>query len=510
MAEKKIGKVYLVGSGPGDDELITLKGIKRIQQADVIVYDWLANNRLLRHSKKNAEIIYVGKRIGHHTFKQKEINELLVEKASAGSVVTRLKGGDPFVFGRGGEEALYIKKHNIPYEVVPGVTSAISVPSYAGIPVTLRGLSSSVAIVTGHEDPKKKFSQVKWAKIADSVDTLIILMGVANLSRIAKELIKGGLSPDKDAALIQWGSTPSQKIITGKLHGISEQADKEGFTSPSVIVIGDVVGLREKLNWFECKPLFGKKVMITRPEEQADEITQNLVNEGAEVVSFPLIKIMPPNTWKEIDERIKQIKTYDWMVFTSVNGARYFFQRFFKVAGDIRNISGVKISAIGSATEKMINDLHLNVSMKPEKYTSQSLIESFSKMRNIRGKKFLLPRAQIAGAFRSDELRKMGAVVDDLICYRTVPLRQYNSDGIELLKDGGIDAVTFTSSSTVHSFVKMAEKNELTAGIAELPAVSIGPETTKTAREYGFNVKKEAGISNMNGLFTAVKEFLIE
>ncbi len=504
MRKKIIGKVYLVGAGPGDSGLITVKGLKCIRESDTLVYDYLANEMFLSNVKKGAEILYVGKKIGKHTLKQEKINELLVKKASEGKIVTRLKGGDPFVFGRGGEEAVYLKKYGIPFEVIPGVTSAISVPAYAGIPVTHRGMSTSLAVITGHEDPKKELSQVQWDRIASGLDTLVIVMGMKNLSYIINILLKNGLSSEKEIAIIQWGCTPRQKTVVSKLKDVIELVKKEGISSPSVIVIGDVVKLRNKLNWFESKPLFGKRILITRPEDQSSGIV-NLLNEaGAETIKFPTIKIMPPYRWKLLDETIKNLKIYDWIVFTSVNGVIYFFNRFFKYYNDVRKFGKTKICAIGSTTEKIIRNYYLDVEFVPEKYTSEALIKKFSNMKNIKNKRFLLPRADIAGEYLSDELKNFGAVVDNITAYRTVQVKEYEPAYIEMLKEGKIDIVTFTSSSTVKSFINMAEKNDLLNIIPELKVISIGPETTKIAVKNGFNIEAEAKPHNIKGLFDTI------
>jgi len=493
-----------VGAGPGDSELITVKGLRCIKEADVLVYDYLASEDLLKNIKNGAEVIYVGKKVGKHTLKQEEINKLLVEKASKGNIVTRLKGGDPFVFGRGGEEALYLKKNGVPFEIVPGITSAISVPAYAGIPVTHRGISVSLTVVTGHEDRNKKFSQVKWDRIASGMDTLVIVMGMKNLSYITKILQKNGLSAEKDIAVIQWGCTPQQKTVVGKLKNINELVKTEGLSSPSVIVVGDVVSLRKKLSWIESKPLFGKKIMITRPEEQMSDIKKLLNDAGAEVIKFPLIKIMPPYRYKFVDDAVRNLKNYDWIIFTSVNGAKYFFRRFFKYFNDVREFGKIKICAIGSTTEKMIRDYNLDVEFIPEKYTSESLVKEFSRMKRLKNKRFLLPRANIAGEYLAEELKKLGAVVDEITVYRTVELREYNPEYIEMLKNDKIALVTFTSTSTVKSFVNMAKKNNMLDIIPGLKTVSIGPETTKAAKKYGINIKAEADVHNIRGLFNVI------
>jgi len=339
---KKTGKVYIIGAGPGDPGLITVKGVECLRGADVVVHDYLVGKEILRHAGKDARLVYVGKIGGRHNISQENLNRILVEEALKGNTVARLKGGDPFIFGRGGEEAEFLQKAGVPFEVVPGITSAISVPAYAGIPLTHREFTSTLAFVTGHEDPDKSESRIDWKKIS-TIETIVFLMGVRNLSGITSNLMENGRDPDTPVALIRWGTTPEQETLTGKLGDIAALVEEKKFSPPAVFVVGDVVGLRERLGWFEKKPLFGKGIVITRPEEQSEEFAALLRDEGAKVISFPTIRIMPPEDYNDLDRAIKDIDKYHWVVFTSANGVKFFFERFCKLRNDIRDLKGVKI-----------------------------------------------------------------------------------------------------------------------------------------------------------------------
>ncbi|MCD6485833.1 MAG: uroporphyrinogen-III C-methyltransferase, partial [Syntrophobacterales bacterium] len=312
---KKPGKVYIIGAGPGDPGLITVKGIECLSRADVVVHDYLVGKEILRRAGKDARLIYVGKIGGHHNISQENLNRILVEEALKGNTVVRLKGGDPFIFGRGGEEAEVLQEAGVPFEIVPGITSAISVPAYAGIPLTHRKFTSTLAFVTGHEDPNKAESRIDWKKIS-TIETIVFLMGVRNLSQIASNLMKNGRNPDTPVALIRWGTTPDQETLTGKLGGIVALVEEKDFSPPAVFVVGDVVSMRERLSWLEKKPLFGKGIVITRPEEQSDEFVALLRDEGARVIPFPTIRIVPPEDYGDLDRAIKNIEKYHWIIFT--------------------------------------------------------------------------------------------------------------------------------------------------------------------------------------------------
>jgi len=493
------GKVYIIGAGPGDPGLITLKGLECIRSADCIIYDYLANERLLNHAKEGAEVIYVGKRGGAHTLPQERINDLLVKKARGGKVVARLKGGDPFIFGRGGEEAEVLAENGISFEVVPGVSSAIAAPAYAGIPLTHRDFTSTVAFITGHEDPTKGESDIAWDKISTGVGTLVFLMGVKNLVQNVQRLIENGKDPETPVALIRWGTTPRQETLIGRLDNIVELAKERALKPPVVMVVGDVVKLRDKLNWFETKPLFGKRVVVTRAREQASHFSDLLEGYGAEVIEFPTIEIVPPRNWKELDNAIKKLTSppmyrggrkkmggcyYDWVIFTSANGVKYLVERLNKLGKDIRDLKGVKICAIGPATAEAVEGLGLKVDLTPKEYRAEAIIDGLGR-RRIKGRGFLIPRALKAREVLPEEIKRLGGRVDVVTAYRTVKPGEKTEVIRQLLKEGKIDVVTFTSSSTVTNFVGMFEKGEIPSLLNGVVVACIGPITMDTASRFG-------------------------
>ena len=418
MKKNKKGKVYIIGAGPGDAGLITLKGVDCLSLADVVIYDYLVSKDLLKYARGNARFIYAGKQGGAHTMSQWQINDLLVKEAKAGNTVARLKGGDPFIFGRGGEEAEKLATNKISFEIIPGVTSAIAVPAYAGIPLTHRGLTSTVAFVTGHEDPTKEKSDIDWQALA-RIGTLVFLMGVKNIEKIVQELKDNGRSPKTPAALIRCGATPKQEILTGTLANIVTLARERKFAPPAILVVGEVVDLRNTLRWFDRKPLFGKGVVITRPEKQADDLAQLLIKEGANPIHFPTIKIVPPPDWRDLDAAIKKMEDYDWLIFTSANGVAFFFERLFAKNRDIRDLKGVKICCIGPATEQQVESKGIRVDLVPEKFISEGIIKSFSGI-NLKGKKILIARAAKARDVLPAGLKKLGAKVNVVTAYVTV------------------------------------------------------------------------------------------
>jgi len=512
--ERKRGKVYLVGAGPGDPKLISLKGLECIREADVIIHDYLASPGLLVHARPDAEIIYVGKSGSKHTMEQDEINALLARKAREGKVVVRLKGGDPFIFGRGGEEALELAKNDIPFEVVPGISSAYAVPAYAGIPVTHRGLTSTVAFVTGHEDPTKLDSDIDWEKLATGVGTIIFLMGVKNLPLIAKQLIRHGRSVYTPIALIRWGTTPRQQTLTGTLGDIVEKARKDNFKPPAIIVVGEVVSLREKLSWFEKKPLFGRRTMVTRSRTQASELVAALEELGAEEVEFPTIKIIPPRSYGELDAAIKKILgsrlptpdsplPYDWLIFTSINGVSHFFERLWALNGDARDLKGVKLAAIGSATAGELEKMGLRVDYVPGEYRAEAVVEGFRKM-GVEGLRILIPRARKAREVLPEKLKEMGAEVETVVAYETVIDRTSAGKARELLERGEIDIITFTSSSTVRNFVDLLKGLDLSRVLDGVKIACIGPITAKTAEDLGLKVDVIAKEYTIKGLVQAI------
>lgn len=488
MSSKK-GKAYLVGAGPGDPGLLTLRAKELIEKADVIIYDYLANERFLNYARKDAELIYVGKSGGSHTMKQEDINSLLCEKALKGLDVVRLKGGDPFIFGRGGEEAQELVKAGIPFEVVPGITSAIAVPAYAGIPLTHRDHTATVAFITGNEDPTKEQSNIDWEKISTGAGTLVFLMGIGNLQAIADELIRHGRPADTPVAVIHRGTVPVQRTVKGTLNDIAAIVKKEGIRPPGIIVVGDVVKLRDELNWFEQRPLFGKRIIVTRAREQASQFMAGLSELGAECIEFPTIEINPPASWEGMDRAIRAIDDYHWLIFTSVNGVDYFFRRIFDLGEDIRCLGKIKVAAIGPKTATAVQTMGINPDLVPEEYKAEGVIEAFVG-KDLKGVNILVPRAAEAREVLPDELREMGARVDVVEAYRTVmPDTGANELG-EMLERGEIDMATFTSSSTVTNFISMFKGKEenLRKWMQNVAIACIGPITAKTAEKNGFKV----------------------
>ncbi|MFQ6000856.1 MAG: uroporphyrinogen-III C-methyltransferase, partial [Anaerolineae bacterium] len=500
MSDK--GVVYLVGAGPGDPGLITVKGLKCIGRAEVVVYDRLVNPLLLTAAREGAELIYVGKSAHHHALPQEEINALLVRKAREGKTVTRLKGGDPFLFGRGGEEAEALAQADIPFEVVPGVTSAIAAPAYAGIPVTHRDYTSTFAVVTGHEDPTKA-SDIEWAKIATGAGTLVFLMGVGNLPLIVGELLKHGRPPDTPVAIVRWGTEGRQQTVTGSLQDIVDRAKEAEIMPPAVIVVGEVVSLRDRLRWFDTKPLFGKQVLVTRSREQASILSGRLRELGAEPVEFPTIRTAPPQDFGPLDEAIESLPSYDWVIFTSVNGVKSFMQGLLVKGQDVRALAGVKLAAIGPATAGELEGLSLRVDYLPQRYVAEAIAEGIG---DVAGARILLPRADLARPSLVQGLEAKGAVVDEVIAYRTLP-GEPSAEIKRIVLDGKIDIVTFTSSSTVHNLVSALEA-EVGAGwrtaLGKAAIACIGPITARTAQELGIEVDVVAQEHTIEGLVEAI------
>ena len=499
------GKVYLIGAGPGDPGLITVKGLRCLETADVVVYDYLANEQLLSRIREGAEKIYVGKKGGDHTLPQEQINELIIARAKEGKSVARLKGGDPFIFGRGGEEAEELAEAGIPFEVVPGVTSAIAVPAYAGIPLTHRDYTSTVAFITGHEDPAKEESQIAWDKISTGIGTLVFLMGVGNLPRIAQELIKNGRSPETPVALIRWGTLPEQETVLGRLSDIGEIARSRQIKPPVIILVGEVVALREKLNWFETLPLFGKKILVTRAREQASDLSERLRVLGATPVEFPTIGILPPENWADVDHCLQRMVLYDWIIFTSANGVKFLLDRLSALGRDVRDLRGPRVCAIGPKTAEALEGLKIKVSFVPQEYRAEAIFEGLKKEK-LKGKNILIPRAKVARDVLPEELRKAGAAVDVVEVYQTVLPRENISEVRDFLRKGGISAITFTSSSTVNNFVEMLGPQEARSLTAGIPVASIGPITAEKAKSLGIETTVMPAEYTIRGLVQSLAE----
>ena len=501
--------IYLVGSGPGDPGLFTVKGVECLQRADAVVYDRLAPKALLAYARPDAELIYVGKKPEESTMPQQEINAILVELGRAGKTVVRLKGGDPYVFGRGGEEALELERAGLSFEVVPGVTSGIAAPAYAGIPVTHRGVSTSVAFVTGHEDPTKGESDVDWKGLANGAETLVLYMGVGRLAEIADELIAGGRDPETPVACIRWGTIPEQRTVTGTLENVAERVAEADLKPPAITVVGDVVALREEgLDWFERKPLFGRRVVVTRARAQAGELSRELEALGAEVFEFPTIEIKPPEDFGPLDEAIRVLDSFDWIVFTSVNGVEAFVKRLKYHGLDLRVVPRrTKLAAIGPATAKRAEEAGLRVDVTPEEYRAEALIGVLAKD-SLRGKKVLIPRAKVAREILPEKLREAGAEVVVPPAYESVPSGEGRERLQELLENGEVDCVTFTASSTVENFVRSFDEKEAERILSKTRVACIGPITAKTARDHGIRIDAEAEEYTIGGLVSAVAGLL--
>lgn len=496
--QSKKGKVVLVGAGPGDVGLLTIRGKEALRRADTVVYDWLVSEGVLQYAP-TAQKIFVGKKGGRHYSEQHEINQILFKLAREGKFVVRLKGGDPFVFGRGAEEAIFLVKHKIPFEVIPGVSAGIGVPAYAGIPLTDRHLASQVTFVTGHEDPTKESSQIDWKELGRSKGTLVSFMGVGNLSKIIHALTAEGKSPRTPIAVIEWGTLPSQRVVVGTLGDILKKVQKAKVKSPALTVIGHVVRLRSRLAWFEKRPLSGKTVVVTRARAQASKLVQRLRECGANVLEFPTIEIHPPSHPQEIDREICGISQYDWVVFTSVNAVESFFGRMRRLGKDARIFSNVRIAAIGEVTAQGLSEKGLRADLVPEEFTSQALFRSLKAAGEIRGRKFLLVRADIAPPDFKKNLEQEGASVLEIEAYRTRAVSKHGALPLyRWLRQGKIDYVTFTSSSTVQNFfdsIPPAFRKRIRSRF-----VSIGPVTSETLRKYGYRPAREARRHTLEGL----------
>jgi uroporphyrinogen III methyltransferase/synthase len=505
----KTGMVYLIGAGPGDPGLLTIKAKECIESADVVVYDYLASPFLLEHAGKDAEIIYVGKKGGDHTLTQDKINLLLVDKAKQGLSVARLKGGDPFVFGRGGEEAQLLLEHGVQYEVIPGVTSAISAPAYAGIPVTHRDHASFVSFITGHENPNKKDSSMQWDVFAKSNATLVFLMGVKNLGNIVKNLVANGKPADTPVALVRWGTTTRQQTVTGTLETIVDVVSQAKLKSPAIIVVGHVVSLRKELAWFDKKPLFGKRIVITRARAQASGLISQLTKLGAHCLEIATIRIIPAKDTAPLKTAIDHLKDYDWLVFTSVNGVKFFFDTLFDMGKDVRALGHLKFACIGPVTKERLADYSIISDILPRTYRAESVVDAFSSI-DMQGKKVLLPRAKVARTILPEELTKMGSVVEEVTAYETVLSDDGKETLISMLTDKEIDAVTFTSSSTVSNFMSLLESRDATDLLKEVTIASIGPVTSDTARSLGIEPDLEADPYTIPGLVDALLTYYEE
>lgn len=479
-----MAKVYLIGAGPGDPGLLTLKARDVLASADVVVYDALANASFLDYARPDAEKIYVGKIADQHAMSQWQINQLLVDKAREGKDVARLKGGDPYIFGRGGEEAQELLKAGVDFEEIPGISSSIAAPAYAGIPLTHRDFSSSVTIVTGHENPDKAKSAIDWPALARSASTLVFLMGMKNLPDIARRLVEAGMDPATPAALVYRGTTPFQRSLVSTIADLPAAAVREKFTNPSVIVVGAVCTLHDELGWFEKKPLLGRRIVVTRARAQASGLAASLTALGAAVIQCPTIRIEPLADLAPLDRAIAGLADYQWVVFTSVNGVKVFWDSLRRKGLDARALHACKVCAIGPATARELEERGIYPDFVPAKYVAEGVIEGLTKQGGLKGTRFLLPRAAKAREILPEELRKAGAEVDVVPVYETVPACDGKDELLQALAAGGLDCVTFGSSSTVENFLAIVPADELKRH-PEIKLAAIGPVTAKTLAKHG-------------------------
>ncbi|MEC0372342.1 uroporphyrinogen-III C-methyltransferase [Paenibacillus chibensis] len=503
------GKVYLVGAGPGHAKLITVKGLECLQKADVVVYDRLAAPQLLGAVKPGARKIYVGKLPDRHTMKQEEINRLLVDLALEGNTVVRLKGGDPTIFGRVGEEAGLLQKNGIPYEIVPGVTAAIGVPAYAGIPVTHRELASSLSIITGHESPDKLDHMIDWEKVTNATGTLIFMMGVSKIGYIADQLMKHGRPGHTPVALVRWGTRAEQDTLTGTLADIEERVLAANFQPPAVIVVGDVVLQREQLKWAEHLPLFGKRILVTRAKSQASELVDRIDELGGEPYEFPVIETVYPQDPDKLDwirDAFSRLETYDWVFFTSVNGVEYFYRHLAEQGLDIRSLHRAKIAAVGPATAQALKERGVIPVELPGKFQAEGMIETLGGHLEP-GDKVLLPRGDLARTWLPEKLEEMGLEVTAVDTYQTVITEDEDRELIRLLEEGAIHVITFTSSSTVTYLIEKLKRMGIGDPVQLLSrsaTACIGEVTAKTASEAGLRVSMVAGQATIEGLMEEI------
>jgi len=490
------GKVYIVGAGPGDIGLFTIKGLRVLKMADVVVYDFHLNAQILNYVNHDAEFIYAGKRGGFHSMSQDEINQTLINKAREGLVVCRLKGGDPFVFGRGGEEAEALARAGIEFEVVPGVSSAIAAPAYAGIPLTHRLYSSSFAVVSGYEDPTKGESSINWEKLSTGVGTIVFLMAIKNISLVSKRLIDNGRSPDTPVAVIRWGTRAEQKTVVADLKSITDVIRDNEIKPPAVMVVGDVVRLRDNLKWFENKPLFGHRILITREHSGGFERLEEL---GAEVIGFPTIKIAPPLETSGLDLAIDNIESYHWLIFTSANGVKFFFKRFFEKGRDIRELKGIRICTIGAKTASEVNRYGIKVDLMPEEFNAEGLIDAFISAipsdnkgvdrvkQGLKGMRFLLPRAEVGREALPEGIRSLGGEIDVPPAYRATKPDTHGKRLKRALREGKITIATFTSAATFNNLLSIMG-NDAIELLRDVVIAVIGPVTKMAVEKAGLRV----------------------
>lgn len=496
------GIVYLVGAGPGDPGLLTVRGLQCLHRAQVVVYDYLANPRLLDEAPVEAERIYVGKTAGHHHLPQEQINALLIEKARQGKVVVRLKGGDPCLFGRGGEEAYELAEAGMSFEIVPGVTAGFGAAIYAGIPLTHRDYTTSLGLITGHEDPTKKVSSLDWSKLATGVGTLLFYMGMGNLGTITEKLMEHGRAPETPVAVVRWGTTPRQQTLVGTLADITDRVQQARLGPPAIIVVGEIVALRERLRWFDKRPLFGRRILVTRAAGQAGSLSDGLQAAGSEVMCCPTLEIVPPPDWRELDAALGQLSRIDVLVLTSVNAVNYFFERLFALGLDGRALHGIHIATVGPKTAAALQQRGLRADMLPDKQCAEGVLAALLE-HGVVGKRILYPRSQLARDLLVTELTAAGAEVSAPVAYQTRAAEGAAGQLRKILEEG-VDAATFASSSAVEYCLKLLG-DDAPHLLAKVAVASLGPLTSATLRRHGLEVAVEAAAPTVESLIEALQ-----
>ena len=499
------GIVYLVGAGPGDPGLITVRGVECLQKAQVIVYDYLANEQLLNHAPAAAERIYAGKIGGRHNQDQEEINRLLVAKGLEGKVVVRLKGGDPFVFGRGGEECEALAAAGVPFEVIPGVTAAVGASAYAGIPLTHRDFTTSVAFVTGQEGQGKDESSIDWDRLSLGSGTVVFYMGITSLRRNMQRMVEHGRNARTPVALVRWATTNAQQVLSGTISDIADKAEAAGFKPPAVTIVGEVVSLREQLRWFDNRPLSGRRIIVTRAADQAGEFTTMLTNRGATVLECPTIHLVPPGNWDEFDTAVGKLADFTWLVLTSVNAVRFFFQRLHTLGFDARALGQCKVCAVGPKTAEAITAHGIRPDQIPLDYKAESIVSELAQ-RGISGQRILFPRADRAREIIPRDLEQMGAFVTAPVIYRNILPERLCPETLLALEKRCVDCITFTSSSTARNMADLLGADLLADMLKGVAVASIGPVTSQTCRDLGLKVDIEPQEFTLSALSIAIQE----
>lgn len=506
MNNSERGRVYIVGAGPGDPRLITCRGAECLRQANAVLYDELLDRRLLDLTASDCEHIYVGKRGGRKSRTQEEINQLIVDHARKGQAVVRLKGGDPLVFGRGGEEALLLKQENIPFEIVPGISAASGASTYAGIPLTHRGLSSAAVLVTGNEDPHKSDSSVNWDHLAALDATLVIFMAARKLDVVCRTLIDKGRPADTPAAVVEWGTWPMQRTVATDLAHLAARATEEGIGSPALVIVGPVVALRAQLNWRESQPLFGRQILITRSKEQSAPLQLALEDRGATVHSLPLLEIAPPDDWGPLDAAIAQLHSYQWTLFTSPNSVQFFFQRLRDRQKDARTFCTCRIAAVGTSTARYLQERGIEPDLVPNEQSQQGLVAAFAAT-DVNGAKILFPASSIGRSELVESLRQRGAEVHHITTYQN---RAPAADAVEVppsLLENKVDMAVFASPSSVEHLWQLLGEAQSTRLLSHTAIACIGPTTAAAVHQRGLRVAVQPPKSSVDSLVEAIADF---